>query len=496
MSNNATEEPLMFMPPLAGGFIKSHAAFPQNNAIHINGIYYSYEELLAKAEIVFAQLKERKLPPFIGIYCNESVWTYAAIIAVSLSGACYVPLNANFPVKKLQSLIAVSDIKLIISETELFFVPAGNVLQIDKSARGIKCTELIHQSYAYLLFTSGTTGEPKGVPITKQNISVFFDYYKNNFDFNDVDRFLQPYELSFDVSVFSIFAAWNCGGCVYVVPGAGVKYLNIVSTIKQHGITVSSMVPAVLNFLEKYKDEINLPTIRYSFFSGDQFYHRQAGNWHRMAPNSRIFNCYGLTETTIVCTSYECAGKVVAPESVNGPVPIGKPFADMKYILVNEKGNEQNEEGELCLSGPLLFDSYLHGVNEEKFFAHNNERYFKTGDLVSINSNGNIVFNGRNDSQFKINGYRVEAGEIEEVIFKLTQVQNIVLNIETGNDSHLVAFVKKEIDENLNAQLSLFLPAYMIPAQYITVNEFPLTLHGKTDREQLKKIVNERSVVK
>jgi D-alanine--poly(phosphoribitol) ligase subunit 1 len=479
--------------PLAAGFLKNTKKFPDKNALHVNETYYTYSDLLKKSEIIFSQLHGRNIPPFIGIYCQESAWTYAAIIAVSLSGACYVPLNSRMPAQKLQSLVKQCGLQLIISETTPSFTFDAELMLIKTGNEPATIHQLVNQDIAYLLFTSGTTGSPKGVPVSNGNLNAFFNHFEENFDFNSADRFLQPYELSFDVSVFSIFAAWNCGACVYVVREKGIKYLNIINTIKKFNITVCSMVPSVLQYLEKYFPEISLPSVRYSFFSGDKLFHHLASQWKKSANNSEVYNCYGPTETTIVCTSYKWSEDLSTRESVNNIVPIGKLFNGMKYILIDIDGNIINEGiGELCLSGPQVISAYLGGTNEIAFFDKDGSRFYKTGDLASVNANGNLLFHGRLDSQFKINGYRVEAAEIENAIYRLLNIDAVVMCFEINHINRLVAFTDKPVDrDNLNSLLSGELPDFMIPSEIRVIKEFPYSLNGKIDKNVLKKIYNE-----
>ncbi|MES2680754.1 MAG: AMP-binding protein [Bacteroidota bacterium] len=480
---------------LAEGFTESCRKFPMHQALYIGNQFYTYNDLLQKAEIIFEQFQKKNTPAYIGIYTDESVWTYAAIIAVSLTGACYVPLNARLPDQKLQTIIKACKLQLIISGKPTPFSHQAQELIIDTGSKTReKISVIVTQPFAYLLFTSGTTGEPKGVPVSKKNCESFFRHYQGNFDFNASDKFLQPYELSFDVSVFCIFSAWHCGACLYVVPEEGFKYLNCMQMIKTHDITITSMVPTVLQYLEKYLDEFSFDSLRYSFFSGDKLYHHLAKKWSKLAAKAQVFNCYGPTETTVVCTSYLWEETRSEKESVNNIVPLGKPFEDMAFILVNEQNEYINAgTGELCFTGKQVIDHYLGQQNEDCFFEYKRKRYYKTGDLAAVNENGNLIFYGRNDSQVKINGFRVELTEIENVIFKITGKNVVVIAGTENNLEVLFAFIENaKMDETkLRTELSGFLPVYMIPAHYRFVNAFPKNINGKIDRRQLKQYLNE-----
>jgi amino acid adenylation domain-containing protein len=491
MYNSQSPDTSGFGPLLAENFLQNCRAFADNPALHIGVEYFSYEQVLEKVEIIFAQLSIRPPAPMVGVYCVESVWTYAAIVAISLSGSCYVPLDPKIPHHRVQAQVTECKPGLIISPSEIYFAGCP-VLVIDPYARPTPCRELVRQKYAYLLFTSGTTGKPKGVLISKNNVAAFFHHYSSQYDFNATDRFLQPYDLAFDVSVFSIFAAWRCGACVYVVPFKGIKYVNILTTLRDHGITVSSMVPSVLTYLNKYLDEVRLPALRYSFFSGDALLYHQAQAWQTVASSSRIINGYGPTETTIVCTSYEYAGEQADPGEI---VPIGKPFEGMNYILADQE-SYGGESGELCLSGPQVFDGYAGDKGNDNFLFAGNEKFYRTGDLVSERDDGNLLFHGRNDSQFKISGYRVEAAEVENAIFRVTQKRVVVLAMHRDGVNTLVAFCESVPDDQQARQLARLLPAYMIPSEFFRVDSFPLTSNGKIDRRQLNQFYYERLAIK
>jgi acyl-coenzyme A synthetase/AMP-(fatty) acid ligase len=216
-----------------------------------------------------------------------------------------------------------------------------------------------------------------------------------------------------------------------------------------------------------------------------------------MALNARIINAYGPTETTIVCTSYILTAKDLQSENLNGIVPLGKPFEGMDFILTDENGNETRVgPGELCFSGKQVFEGYLDNTGNDRFITHDSRKYYKTGDLASLDKNGDLVFHGRMDSQYKINGYRVEAGEVENAITGLTGGKAVVIAVNFNHVIKLVAFVDSAMKmTDLLSKLRLLVPGYMVPSECINMNEFPVNANGKTDRAQLLKMYNERAVI-
>ncbi|PIP53884.1 MAG: hypothetical protein COX07_08345 [Bacteroidetes bacterium CG23_combo_of_CG06-09_8_20_14_all_32_9] len=480
--------------------------FPENNALYINDTFYSYKQLLEIVNVVYLQIPNNKDYSRIGIYCNDDVYSYASIVAVNLYGAAYVPLNKRFPLSRNKWIIKECALKLIVTSvmdenieaisdgvdiinvehSDLIFDEEAFKIKINK----IRCSNRNNNSVCYILFTSGSTGVPKGVPVSNENVNSFFNYFFKHYEFNKTDKFLQVYELTFDVSVFSFFMPLMVGACCYILPDDGIKHIKIIESLQKHNITVVSMVPTVLRYIEKYLDEITLPDLRYSFFSGDALYHKLVTKWSKSLPNAKIHNFYGPTETTIVCTRYIFNEFTSAKESVNGIVPLGKVFEGMEALIVDEN-NKPAEKGELCFAGLQVILSYLNNADAHKFFNYKNKCFYKTGDIVSVNKFGNLVFYGRTDNQVKINGYRVELVEIENAIYTITNVNCVVVCKEDENKiNQLFAFIEKnQIDENsLKEKLYSVLPVYMIPQRFVAVKKFVLNANGKVDRKKLIKI--------
>lgn len=465
--------------------------FPERNALYVEGRFYSYKELFEIVNAVYAKIPSGKTYGRIGIYCSNDVYTYASILAIGLYGAAYVPLNRKFPPARNRKIVEECRLELILSAAEnqeLAEFSAGSeiILTTAPAEKNIETVKQVSQPVNYILFTSGSTAEPKGVPVTNNNLVNFFNYFLKEYHFNETDRFLQVYELTFDVSVFSFFIPLLTGGCCYILPEEGIRPFKIAEYLQKHRITVLSMVPGVLRYLEEYMHEMKFPDLKYSFFSGDALVHELAVKWSRAIPNAAIHNFYGPTETTIVCTRYIFNEQRSAEESVNGIVPLGKAFEGMSFIIVDE--NEQETEmGELCFSGGQVIPAYLNAANEEKFFIYGNKRYYKTGDLASVNKYGNLMFHGRTDSQVKINGYRVELQEVEHELKKNSGLSWIVLCFPEKGINRLLAFVQAEnVDEQmLREKLSAAIPDYMIPHKFIPVDHFPLNVNGKTDRKAL-----------
>jgi amino acid adenylation domain-containing protein len=487
---------------ISAGFLNWLKKTPDAIAIFVSGKSYTYKELFQLSFSVYQNIKHLK-DEIIGVQCTDNIESYAQILAVSFLGAAYLPLNSKFPIERINQICEDAELKHVICFNDDFIKTLSEKLTIIYSDNSF--SNQIHQAdeidysisnsaISYILYTSGSTGEPKGVPVSRKNVNAFFKYYLNEYDFNSTDRFLQPYELSFDVSVFSMFCAWNCGASVYVVPDKINKPIEIIKTIRHYQLTVVSMVPGVLQLLEKYLPEIHLPSVHYSFFSGDALKHSLASKWKKCIPNSVIHNFYGPTETTIVCSRYIWEEENSQGESLNDIVPIGKLFPNHTALLIDENGNyflEQGRAGELCISGDQVIGAYLKNKDAYRLFIYNQTVFYKTGDWVELNEKGDFVFLGRTDEQVKINGFRVELNEIENEIKKQYGFNNKVIAIELNKISQLVAFLQSTERENQLQELKLNLSAYMIPKKVIYLQEFPYNSNGKIDRKQLIKIALE-----
>ena len=369
----------------------------------------------------------------VGVLTGDDAEVYAAILGVLYTGACYVPINAHHPAGRNAQIIADAKLHVVLAPHEHAALSeaaetVGNVeVLYPKAPEAVDLSTLSAPAASpddlmYLLFTSGSTGRPKGVPLHHRNVTAFFEAMLESglYDFNSSDRFAQMFELTFDLSVFSTFAPWLVGGTCVVVPEAGIGALKVYETLEDHRCTVALLVPSVLSHLQRYFDEIDLPDMKYSLFCGEALPHHLAEGWSKCVPNARVENNYGPTEATILCTRYVFTPEQSEKEQRNGIVNIGQPLPGMELLIQNDdKPCGVDEEGELLLVGKQVTSSYW--FNAEKtaaafvFVDHGtrNVPAYRTGDWCVRNAAGNINYLDRIDNQVKIEGYRVELGEIE-----------------------------------------------------------------------------------
>ncbi len=478
---------------------KEHAARP---AFCIQNKQYSYAELQSLISAIQVKIKENCAgEQNIGIVLHDDIETYASVIAIFLLGKTYIPIHPGYPVERAGQIFEQAGIKYLLARTNNDTY-TGVVTLATGEASGIAEAELACPSFspdktnAYILFTSGSTGVPKGVPITYYNLDSFvnaFDALGYKTDHND--RFLQMFELTFDLSVMSYLIPLSKGACVYTIPDSGMKFTNIYSVLTTHKITFALMVPSVLANLRPYFEEIDLPDMRYSLFCGEALYKDVVSEWMRCVPEAVVENVYGPTEATIFCLTYRITD-VNSISEYNGIVTIGQPMRGMEAIVVDDASAQlpDGEKGELCLYGNQLTPGYLSAEKtREAFFELNGKRYYHTGDIAFINEDGNFIYCGRVDHQVKIQGFRIELSEIEFHLRAITGSSNVValaVNNPNGLMQISVVFEGAETDaEPVLEVLKTKVPPYMIPAAVHFVATFPLNTSGKTDRKALQKMI-------
>lgn len=445
----------------------------------------------------------------IGLVVNDDLETYAAILACWFEGRAYVPLNTTMPAERNDDVIAQAEILTIIDSSPESIFSKYNLISsksLEARPEEVPPREVSSSDLAYIFFTSGTTGVPKGVPITFANLTGFVEAY-NRMGYHSMDhtdRVLQMFELTFDLSVMSYLIPLLHGAAIFPIPKDKVKYSYIFELMEDHELTVALMVPSILHYLRPYFDEINCPSMRFNMFCGEALPIDITEEWSKCIPNARIANVYGPTEDTIFCTDYEY-NRDGHNKSYNGVMGIGQSMYGNMTIIVDDDNNilGEGEKGELCLGGVQLTLGYWKNPtkNAEVFFyvdyMGKPTRFYRTGDLCSRDKDGDLSYLGRIDFQTKIQGFRVELSEIEyrakEVLPKVNVVavayHNQLSNAEIG-----LVIESKALDTGvLSTYLSRKLPGYMLPSEIMFLDAFPLNTNGKTDRKALSQLFGIKS---
>jgi len=493
-------------------FFNSALKFPDRPAVFVNGRLYFYSELLQSISDVYSVIPDLSAEGGLaGILTCEDMVTYASLLAILAKGGGYVPVNSSNPVERNSEIISDSGIKtLLVSKidektSELINRCHGlRLIETSVCKAGSLLTEIPpveDNRVMYMIYTSGSTGKPKGVPVYYRNMNGFLDHMldRKNYDFNENDRFLMMFGLTFDASLMSLFVSLSIGASFYVVPGKGVHNLNIYNTLEQHNITVANVVPSLLTYLRPYFPEISLPHLRYFMSGGEALYDDVVREfWSKCANNAIIENLYGPTESTVFCHTYRWDHEKSGSEAYNGIVPIGRPMKGMEAYIIDDAGNilPDGMKGELCISGRQVTDHYWNDRERTKDAYKNitagqvRKNVYKTGDLCFVNSEGNFVFLGRIDDQVKIDGFRVEPGEIEFHARSFLRDEKIaVVAIENEKGVMQIFLLIENYHGNkmeLLEKMRLVLPYYMLPHEILPVISIPLNVNGKTDYKKLK----------
>jgi len=357
-------------------------------------------------------------------------------------------------------------------------------------------------SIAYLLFTSGSTGEPKGVVVSHANVLHYVDYITKRYRVESNDRLSQTFDLTFDLSAHDLFVTWTNGACLCVP--SQKQMIKPGAFINDARLTAWFSVPSTAIFMRRLgelKHDL-YPRLRLSLFCGEALPVEVVRDWSAAAPNSIIENIYGPTELTIGCTAYRWDNRKSPNECEQGIVPIGQPFEDMEASIVDEELREVPVgcEGELIMTGPQLSQGYWN--DEEKTrrafvsVPGRTSIYYRTGDRVRrLAANKPLIYLGRLDNQVKVLGHRIELGEIEAVARTLSGVDGIVaLGWPKGNSADRIElFLEAEKFDTaplLNA-LKTKLPHYMVPRTIHVLPRFPLNPNGKYDRRELETLLTE-----
>ncbi|WP_045300274.1 AMP-binding protein [Saccharothrix sp. ST-888] len=494
---------------------------PDGPALAVAGEQIAYRTLDLRARAWAAALLAAPAgaPTRVGILAAKSPEAYTGLLATLYAGAAAVPLGPENPVARNLAVAEAAGVDALIVDpagaaqvrplAELLplrtvLAPRGpggaipdGLAEEYREPTGRSVADL-----AYILFTSGSTGSPKGVPISHGNVGAFLRAALPRYSFGPADRFSQIYELTFDLAMFDLFMAWASGACVHSL--SRLQALDPARCVRAHGLTVWHTTPSLARALQSrgLLGADSMPGLRHTVFCGEPLPEDTALAWHRAAPRSTVDNIYGPTELTIACTAHRWeppgpVGSAVGPDgdaasrtAGGGTVPIGVPNEGMEYFLLSSPSSADAFVGELCMTGPQMFGGYLDPANDRgRFVTHAGRRWYRTGDRVRLDDTVGLIHLGRNDTQVKVNGYRVEPSEVAAQIRALTGSDAVAFAAATPDGTVLAAYVLGGPAPDLVAlarRLAERLPAYMLPGHLWWLPVAPLNGNGKTDLALLK----------
>jgi D-alanine--poly(phosphoribitol) ligase subunit 1 len=496
---------------LASAFYEQARTHPENLALRVAGKSYSYEELASLVGHSVAALGNVKK---VGVLASRTLGAYVGVLASSWSGAAYVPLSpTKLPDERLAAILEIirPDALVVDSAGLARMTPALRaiapplILDLSGQLNSLPELNLLTEGrvevpvfrdaddIAYVIFTSGTTGVPKGVVITLGSVAQFLEAMRLRIVPVSTDRISQTSELSFDVSVFEMFLAWGSGASVHVVPAT--QLMSPSHYITDHGLTIWSSVPSIAAFMRGTKTlkPGAFTSLRYSVFCGEALPYPLAEAWQAAAPFSVVENLYGPTEATVGCLS-AAVGPDFPPTRNLNLVPSGLPLPGVEVAVVDESLEflPVGEVGQLAIAGGQVAEGYCNepGLTQERFPTINGKRWYLTGDLTRQDEHGVFHHLGRMDRQIKLMGQRVELEEIEAHLRTVSDSDNVAAvawPIEDGLVQGVVGFTSKvnAPPQELLDSLRRTLPSYMVPRRIVQLDELPRNDSGKIDRKAL-----------
>jgi amino acid adenylation domain-containing protein len=520
---------------------ESAAKYPDKKAVIFENQSISYGELDKESSGLANVLLEMgiKKGDRVGIHLNRGINAIIAVFGILKTGAAYVPIDPLSPSNRLTYIIGKCRIRhLVTSQDKLGALQsafAGKVslekililgpyevnanIQIQdklviwqenraKSKMAYPKVDVSGFDLSYILFTSGSTGNPKGVMISHLNSLTFVNMAFDFFQAKENDVFSNNSPLHFDLSVFDLFVAFKAGATVAIVPETTTIFpVKLAEFIANNKITIWNSVPSALALLANYAalDKYDYSALRLILFAGEVFPIKYLRKLKQSIPQARFYNIYGQTEAN--SSMYYLVDHV--PDENSALLPIGQPFPDFEVFALDEKGekiSKAGEKGELYVRSASVAFGYWDEPEKTSLnfvknplLPHLPENIYKTGDIVRLDEQGNYVFIGRKDHMIKSRGYRIEAGEIETVLANYPSVK-IAIVVPIPDDlignriaAIIVPLENSEIKREAIIQYcSNKLPKYMIPEVIEIRNSLPTTSSGKIDRKKLAEYMSEQ----
>ncbi|MGV3531100.1 MAG: D-alanine--poly(phosphoribitol) ligase subunit DltA [Chthoniobacteraceae bacterium] len=444
------------------------------------------------AQWIDAQLGGSRAP--IAVHGHKEPEMLVAFLAAVKSGRPYVPIDVSIPAQRVERIVSTAQAGLVLTPEKVREILAAPPVE----AKAL--TRVGAEDPFYILFTSGSTGEPKGVVITLANLESFLGWLVAEQRFTELgETFLNQAPFSFDLSVMDLYGSLSTGGTLFSLTKEHVANLKkLYEAFAESGVTTWVSTPsfAQMCLIERTFTGQMLPSLRRFLFCGETLAPETATQLLDRFPDAEVWNTYGPTEATVATTSIRITRDVLADYS---PLPVGAPMPGVGITICDEEGNSiaDGDRGEIVIAGPNVSPGYLGrpDLTEAVFGTHGAARSYRTGDWGRI-EDGLVFFDGRMDGQVKVNGYRIELGDLEANLRALPQIaDSVVLPMQrNGRVDGLAAFVvlagAREgsdfaISAALKTALGERLPAYMMPRKFFFLEAFPMTPNGKADRRKL-----------
>jgi len=466
---------------------------PDKEAIIAFGKTITYQELIKFSTNLASYLHEKKhnRNGFTGVFLSQCYELPICIIATWMLGAAYVPLDPIYPAYRILEILGSVDLSCILTTNKLIssLESATPVISVEKFMKDDLNTRKISmpshkESLAYLIFTSGTTGKPKGVKILTENLMNLLKSFERKLSVTSEDRLLSITPISFDIFGLELFLPLVCGAtCIFTNRSTALDAHMILNQLDMHKISLFQAVPSTYQLLIE-ESWPSLFSLRHLLCGGESWDQKLAKKlFEKMPNNCTLWNVYGPTETTI----WSSLTKV----SEYGEIFLS-PSIDKTSFFIFDENLKHTEEGELYIGGAGVASGYYdESQTRDHFIETPYMRLYKTGDIVRKVSSEKFIFVGRKDQQVKIRGFRVELGDIEQKLLEHPSISRIAIiydYVKYPNEKSLIACIEKKEKETVDFRcfIKQKLPSYMIPQFFIEFESLPLTPNLKIDRVKIR----------
>jgi len=513
---NSTDTPYPAQQTIYGMFEEQVNKTPHHLALIAPDAQLTYQELNNQAnQLAHYLITHHAIQPdqLIAVCLERSEWMLIALMGILKSGGAYLPLEPNYPAKRASYMLNDASVRVVLTtgeqaeqlrqlpdidwqKTTLLVLDHPDFLhKLSQQPTLNPVTVTTSRHLAYVMYTSGTTGIPKGVMVEHQGIVNRITWMNQTYPLLPTDKILQKTPYVFDVSVWELFwANWYGATTVLAKPEGHKEPLYLSQLIQEEQISIIHFTPSMLNgFVQVIESQkIQLSSLRHLFCSGEALNTSIVHKAQTLLPKVEIHNLYGPTEASIDVLFHDCVDQKI--------VYLGKPIANTRAYVLDAQSRllSVGSRGELHIAGDGLARGYLNQpaltsqqfienpfqtVQEKQVSQYN--RLYKTGDLARWLPDGNLDYLGRNDTQVKLRGYRIELSEIEYAIHQCPGIhQCIVIVVDNVLVAYYVAEQPGDI-EKIQAHVGHYLPEYMVPNQFIFLKDFPLTISGKIDKKKL-----------
>lgn len=483
--------------------------FPDKLAVVDSENSITFSELHSRALQISSEIKHKcdifKKP--VLVYVPKSTASIVCFMGVLYSGNFYTPTDVTFPFEKVNGIIRKLEPSLYLSDSKNRIkliengIPDEKIINIDNLtvSSPVDCQgmleNIIDTDIAYALFTSGSTGVPKGVAITNRSIIDYIDWARECYEIDENHIIGNQAPFYFDNSTLDIYLMLSTGATLHIIPTMYYAFpAKLMKYIAEQNINTVFWVPSVLINIANYKllDSLDCSCLKKILFAGEVMPNKQLNYWRKKLPDALYSNLYGPTEITVDCTYYTVDREFKDDE----PLPIGFPCRNSDIIVLDENNvlvTEQDILGELCVRGSSLAVGYWNDREKtEEVFVQNPlnpfypEKIYRTGDLVYYNERRELVFSGRKDFQIKHSGYRIELGEIESAAMGKKEISSVCAAYHKEKKQIVLFYQGESSEGELKDYLLTIIPKYMVPTIYFQLDQLPYNDNGKIDRKQLE----------